>query len=154
MKLTADYLKKLIRESLAQMEEGDVLHGKFGGKPSMDLGKAASVTQLHKGPEMPEGTEWLTDASNLVSEVMNNIDDIAKVDESLAERLFTLADKLSPIFKAGGETLGDLDETDWSSWKKAHGEEGSKYVSPSGEEHDDPWESSKEQEPEEEEEKD
>ena len=35
----------------------------------------------------------------------------------------------------------------YEAHKKAHGEEGSKYISPTGEEHDDPWEASGEWEP-------
>ena len=92
-----------------KVNEGDVIRGSFGGQPAADLGKPATVSPIRKaGPAMPEGTEWLTDASALIDAVMNNIDDIAKVDEALANKLFDLADKLSPIFKSGSESLADL----------------------------------------------
>ena len=105
MKLTKDLLRQLIVEAL---EEGDVIQGKFGGTPAVDRGEKASVAKLHPEPELPEGVEWLEDASSLIHEIMNNINDIARADESLAHRLFDLADKLSPIFKTGKETMGQI----------------------------------------------
>lgn len=109
MKITKEYLRSLIVETL---EEGDVIQGKFGGGPSMGLGAPASVTsiasKMKSGSGLPEGTEWLEDASSLIDEIMNNIDEIAAADESLAERLFDLAEKLSPIFKSGKETMGEV----------------------------------------------
>lgn len=88
-----------------KLGEGELLRGKFGGTPSKGGGGLASVTSIAKKSEVPEGTEWLEDASLLIDEVMNNIDEIAKADEGLANRLFDLADKLSPIFKSGKAAL-------------------------------------------------
>lgn len=110
MKITKEYIRNLIVETLE--EEADVIQGKFGGGPSMDLGAPASVTsiasKMKSGSGLPEGTEWLEDASSLIDEIMNNINEIATADESLAERLFDLAEKLSPIFKSGKETMSGV----------------------------------------------
>lgn len=110
MKLTKSYLKSLIKQQLA-LKEG-VISGDFSksGKPAGEV-KPSAVTSMaafkkSKEPAMPEGTEWLGDASQLVSEIMDNIDTIAGADESLAERLWSLSEKLSPIFKSSKDTLG------------------------------------------------
>jgi hypothetical protein len=108
MKLTASYLKRLIRESLEQMGEGDVIPGQFGGKPPVDQGKPASVTDISSRfqggeDEMPEGAMWIKDVAEIVkilSSTTNGVlDAIAEVDEGLATKLDDHVGNIMPVVR-------------------------------------------------------
>ena len=109
MKLTANYLKRLIRESLAQMDEGDVIQGNFGGgsggdEPPEDR-EPASVTDISSRKKSPESDEsedvvmskeLVTAVASLVDTILDidNLDKIAEADEGLAEKLHEKANSL------------------------------------------------------------
>jgi hypothetical protein len=103
MKLTREFLRKLIIESL---EEGDLIQGDFGGTPSVDRGVDASVTDIGskmQEPEdkMPEGAMWVRDAAALVDMLLDarTLDKIAEADKDLAEKLHSRANSILPFVR-------------------------------------------------------
>ena len=112
MKLTASYLKHLIRESLRELEEGEVIPGNFGGgkgggEPPKS-GEPASVTDISSRfqggeDEMPEGAMWIKDVAAIVkilSSTTNGVlDAIAEHDEKLASKLDDHVGNIMPVVR-------------------------------------------------------
>jgi len=112
MKLTASYLKHLIRESLRELEEGEVIPGNFGGgkgggEPPKS-GEPASVTDISSRfqgseDEMPEGAMWIKDVAEIVkilSSTSNGVlDAIAEHDEKLASKLDDHVGNIMPVVR-------------------------------------------------------
>jgi hypothetical protein len=103
MKLTRDYLRKLIIESLI---EGNVISGDFGKSQGVDLGKPASVTDISskmKEPEdeMPKGAMWVKDVAALVDAILDydNLNKLGEADEALANKLHQLATDVLPFVR-------------------------------------------------------